>query len=73
MDGRNPAPLKKPWNDDSPVNIDKQLFSWVQSGAGLRLFTTFGLELFKHPSGLLTSLTRESRNMRRNGQFPSVP
>ena len=26
LDGRNPAPPKKPWNDDSPVSTNKQLF-----------------------------------------------
>ena len=27
VDRRNPAPPKKPWNDDSPVNTNKQWFS----------------------------------------------
>ena len=26
MDGRNPAPPKKPWIGDSPVNANKQWF-----------------------------------------------
>ena len=26
VDGRNPAPPKKPWNDDSPVNTNNQWF-----------------------------------------------
>ena len=26
VDGRNPAPAKKPWNDHSPVNSNKQWF-----------------------------------------------
>ena len=29
MDGRNPAPPKKPWNDDSPLNTNKQ---WLLIG-----------------------------------------
>ena len=29
MDGRNPAPPKKPWNDDSPANTNKQWFLMV--------------------------------------------
>ena len=29
VDGRNPAPPKKPWNRDSPVNTNKQLFPMV--------------------------------------------
>ena len=29
VDGRNPAPPKKPWNDDSPVNTNKQWFPMV--------------------------------------------
>ena len=29
MDGRNPAPPKKPWNDDSPVNANEQWFATV--------------------------------------------
>ena len=29
VDGRNPAPPKKPWNDDSPVNTNKQRFPLV--------------------------------------------
>ena len=37
VDGRNPAPPKKPRNDDSTVNTSKRYgFSWFQSGAGLR-------------------------------------
>ena len=31
VDGRNPAPPKKPWNDDSHVNDDKQWFPMVSS------------------------------------------
>ena len=29
VDGRNPAPPKKPWNDESPVNANKQWFLMV--------------------------------------------
>ena len=29
MDGRNPAPPKKPWNDDSPANTNEQWFPMV--------------------------------------------
>ena len=29
VDGRNPAPPKKPWNDDSPVNTNNQWFPMV--------------------------------------------
>ena len=29
MEGRNPAPPKKPWNDDSPVNTNNQWFPMV--------------------------------------------
>ena len=29
VDGRNPAPPKKPWNDDSPVNTNTQWFPMV--------------------------------------------
>ena len=29
MDGRNPAPPKRPWRDDSPVNTNKQWFPMV--------------------------------------------
>ena len=36
MDGQNPAPPKKPWNDDSPENTNKQGFpmgsKWVRIG-----------------------------------------
>ena len=39
-DGRNPAPCKKLWDDDSPANTNKQWFQpWFQSGAGFRPFT----------------------------------
>ena len=35
MDGRNPAPPQRPWNDDSPVNTNKPwLQPWFKSGAG---------------------------------------
>ena len=34
VDGRNPAPPKKPWNDGSPVNPNKPWFQpWFESGA----------------------------------------
>ena len=34
VDGRNPAPPKKPWKDDSPVNTNKQWFQpRIPSGA----------------------------------------
>ena len=29
VDGRNPAPPKKPWNDDPPANTNKQWFSMI--------------------------------------------
>ena len=29
VDGRNPAPLKKPQNDESPVNTNEQWFPMV--------------------------------------------
>ena len=29
VDGRNPAPPEKPWNDDSPVNTNKQWLPMV--------------------------------------------
>ena len=29
VDGRNPTPPKKPWNDDSPVNTNKQWLPMV--------------------------------------------
>ena len=29
VDGQNPAPPKKPWNNDSPVNTNKQRFPMV--------------------------------------------
>ena len=31
VDGRNPAPPKKPWNDNSPVNTNKQWVSLVSA------------------------------------------
>ena len=31
MDGQNPAPPKKPWNGDSPVNSNKQWFPIVST------------------------------------------
>ena len=40
VDGRNPAPPKKTWNDDSTVNTNKQrnhmMVMWFQSGAEFR-------------------------------------
>ena len=39
--GRNPAPPKKPWNDDSLVNTNKQGFSWFQDVAGFRPSTVY--------------------------------
>ena len=36
VDGRNPAPPKKPWNDESPVNTNQQWFRMFFSGAGFR-------------------------------------
>ena len=33
VDGQNPAPPKKPWNVDSPVNSNNQCFLWFQRGA----------------------------------------
>ena len=39
VDGRNPAPRKKPWNDDFSGNTTKNGFPWFQSGAGFRAST----------------------------------
>ena len=39
VDGQTPAPPKKPWNDDSPVNTNNCGFPGFQSGAGFRLPT----------------------------------
>ena len=33
MDGRNPAPPKKAWNDDSPVKYQQWFQPWVQGAA----------------------------------------
>ena len=49
MDGRNPAPPKKPWHDDSPVNTNKQRFPMVSSGAGI-CPPTVGLQRKIHPN-----------------------
>ena len=33
VDGRNPAPPKKPWNDDCPANANNSWFQpWFESG-----------------------------------------
>ena len=32
VDGQNPAPPKKPWNDDSPIPTNND-FPWFQGGA----------------------------------------
>ena len=39
--GQNPAPPKKPWNDDSPVNTSKLWVPMLQSGAGFRPSTVW--------------------------------
>ena len=44
MDEIRFAPRKKPWNDDSPANTNRQWFGVVQLGAGFR-----PLRLEEHP------------------------
>ena len=44
VDGRNPAPPKKPWNADSPVNTNQPCFPWIPSGAGFRPSTVAQLQ-----------------------------
>ena len=38
VDGRNPAPPRKPWNDDTNKPLG---FPWIRSGAGFRPSTVF--------------------------------
>ena len=43
MDGRTPATVEKPWNDDSPVNTSKQWFPMVSKWCGiLSIHSTLG-------------------------------
>ena len=45
MDGRNPAPPRRPWNDRSPCKyLPKNGVSWFQSGAEFRPSTVDSLQ-----------------------------
>ena len=54
MNGRNPAPPKKPWNDDSPVNTNKQWFRMVSKWCRNFVHPQYVICPQKHPGGLLS-------------------
>ena len=51
MDGQNPAPPKKPWKDDSPVNNNKLWLPMVSSTVGVcfRALSCKGVSIVFHP------------------------